>query len=161
MDKRRQAARTLRSDAEAALDADLGWQARMVARRITAELDAALAPAGLSSVQFGLMCLIASAPDDTLAALAQRAGLNQSTMSRNVDQLAGAGLVEVVTSESDRRRRAVWLTETGAFRLKQALACWAPANATLAARLDARAPAMLAALAATLSEADADAGAQG
>ncbi len=131
MEKRRQGPRTLRTDAAKALDVDLGWRARLVARRITAELDAALAPSGLSNVQFGLMCLIASAPDDTLGALAQRAGLNQSTMSRNVDQLVSAGLVELVASEADRRRRAVWLTETGAFQLQQALALWQPANRAL------------------------------
>jgi len=152
MEKRRQAPRTLRTDAHSALDADLGGLARMVARRITAELDSALSPSGLSSTQFSLMCLIASAPDDTLAALAERAGLNQSTMSRNVDQLASAGLAEVVASESDRRRRAVWLTETGAFRLKQALALWAPANRALVARLGPALPNLFAEAAAALGE---------
>ncbi|WP_459571556.1 MarR family winged helix-turn-helix transcriptional regulator [Cupriavidus sp. 8B] len=135
MDKQRQAPRTLRADAAQVLASDLGWLSRMLARRFTADLDLALAPAGLSNTQFGLMCLIASAPDDTLGALALRAGLNQSTMSRNVDQLAGAGLVEVVTAESDRRRRAVWLTEAGALCLERALALWLPANQALSARL--------------------------
>jgi DNA-binding MarR family transcriptional regulator len=135
MTKRKQGIRTLRTDAAAALDADLGLQARLLARRITAELDRALVPAGLTSTQFGLMCLIAAAPDDTIAGLAQRAGLNQSTMSRNVDQLVGTGLAEVVASEADRRRRAVWLTEAGATRLAHAHALWQPANQALAEKL--------------------------
>ncbi|CAG2157294.1 MarR family winged helix-turn-helix transcriptional regulator [Cupriavidus numazuensis] len=135
MTRRKQGIHTLRTDAAAALDADLGLQARLLARRITAELDRALIPAGLTSTQFSLMCLIAAAPDDTIAGLAQRAGLNQSTMSRNVDQLVGAGFAEVVASEHDRRRRAVWLTEAGAVRLARAHALWQPANRALGERL--------------------------
>jgi len=127
--------RTLRSDATEALAVDLGWCARMAARRITGEMDKGLAAAGLTSAQFDLLCLIASAPDDTLGGLAERAGLNQSTMSRNVDMLVSAGLVEVAMVEDDRRRRAVWLTETGARRLAAALPVWRAAHQALAAKL--------------------------
>ena len=147
MSKRKQGTRTLRDDATAALQVDLGWQSRMLARRISTELDKALMPSGLSSVQFGLMCLIASAADDTLGTLAQRAGLSQSTMSRNVDQLVNAGLVEMVTSEKDRRRRAVWLTEAGATQLQQAVALWRPAHAALYQQLGLEDQAVLGALA--------------
>lgn len=152
MEKRKQGAKTLRTDAVGVLDVDLGWSSRLLARRITAELDQALAPSGLSSTQFGLMCLIASASDDTLGALAQQAGLNQSTMSRNVDQLVGAGLVEVVMSEADRRRRAVWLTEAGAFQLQQALRLWRPAHRALLQRLGLASDNLLGDVAARLAE---------
>lgn len=135
MNKRKQGTRTLRTDAAASLDVDVGWRARMAVRHITAELDEALAPSGLSSVQFGLMCLIASAPDDTIGALADRAGLSQSTMSRNIDQLISMDLAELVASETDRRRRAVWLTEAGALRLQQAIKLWRPAHEALVRRL--------------------------
>ena len=60
----------------------------------------------MSSPQFSLLCLVAAAADDTLGALAERAGLNQSTMSRNLDMLARAGWVEVAMVEADRRCRA-------------------------------------------------------
>jgi len=75
----------LRGQAAQALVQDLGWHARQCARLLTAELDRQLAASELSSTQFGLMCLIATSPDDTVGALAERAGLNQSTMSRNID----------------------------------------------------------------------------
>ncbi|MBL8965190.1 MAG: MarR family transcriptional regulator, partial [Phycisphaerae bacterium] len=90
-------------------------------RRIGAVIDEALAPLGLGSQQFSLLCLIASADDDTFGALAERAGLNASTMTRNVDVLARAGWVEVAQHGSDRRRRAIWLTEAGARLLQAAL----------------------------------------
>ncbi|MBF6986164.1 winged helix-turn-helix transcriptional regulator [Cupriavidus sp. IK-TO18] len=125
---------------------------RLLALRITAALDEALAPSGLTSTQFGLMCLIASATDDTLAALAQRAGLNQSTMSRNADQLVGTGMVEVVMAEAGRRRRAVWLTEAGALTLQQALALWQPAHRALLRKLGLEAHNIVGAVAARLEE---------
>jgi DNA-binding MarR family transcriptional regulator len=135
MAKLKQPSRTLRPDAARALAADLGWHARLAARLVTADLDRGLAASGLSSAQFGLLCLIASAPDDTLGALALRAGLNQSTMSRNVDMLAGAGLVEIATVEKDRRRREIWLTEAGALRLQDALPLWRVSHRAVAEKL--------------------------
>jgi DNA-binding MarR family transcriptional regulator len=135
MTTRKQPPRTLRSDAAKVLAADLGWYSRLAARQITGALDKGLAASGLTSTQFSLMCLIASAPDDTLGGLAERAGLNQSTMSRNVDMLAGADLVEVAMVEEDRRKRAVWLTEVGAMKLVEAIPLWRAAHRALAAKL--------------------------
>src|SRR5687768_14727717 len=129
---------SLRDDAGAALGSDLAWHARLVARLFGAAYDRALAPCGLTSAQFGLMCLIASAPDDTIGALALQCGLNQSTMSRNVEQLVRAGLAELVTQPRDRRQRAVWLTEQGARRLQQALPQWRAAQRELMRALDAQ-----------------------
>ncbi len=91
---------------------------------------------GLSIAQFGLMALIAAAPDDTLGALADRAGLDQSTLSRNLQALELAGLVEIAIAEDDQRRRAVWLTEQGARRLQAVISVWRSAHAELAERLD-------------------------
>jgi DNA-binding MarR family transcriptional regulator len=81
------------------------------------------------------MAQIAVIPDDTLGALAQRTGLDQSTLSRNLRVLEGEGLIEIALVESDLRRRAVWLTETGARRLEAAIPVWRKAHARLAKRL--------------------------
>ena len=124
--------RTLIADARAALASCAGLNARLAARRISAFLDARLADQGLSIAQFGLMTHIAAAEDDTLGALAERAGLDQSTLSRNLRTLEQAGLVEIAAVEKDLRRRAVWLTETGARRLEAAMPAWRRAQETLA-----------------------------
>ena len=87
---------------------------------------------GLSIAQFGLMAHIAAAGDDTIGALAERAGLDQSTLSRNLRGLEQAGLVEITLVETDLRRRAVWLTETGARRLEAAIPAWRRAHEALA-----------------------------
>ena len=68
---------------------------------------------GLSLAQFGLLAQIAAASDDTLSELAERTGLDQSTLSRNLQVLEAAGLIEIAADERDARRRAVRLTEKG------------------------------------------------
>lgn len=131
MPKRTQSPKTLRTDARAALEACAGWNARQAARRITQFLEQRMAGSGLSFAQFGLMAEIASAADDTITVLAERMGLDQSTLSRTLRTLEGEGLVEIAIVESDQRKRMVWLTEKGARRLEAALASWRLAHAEL------------------------------
>ncbi len=135
---------TLRADAHLMVEACAGWNSRLAARRITQFLDRELAGLDLSSAQLGLMALIAAAADDTLGGLASRAGLDQSTLSRNLRILDGKGLIEIAAVESDLRRRAVWLTEAGARRLEAALPVWRAAQARLAERISDELPRRLA-----------------
>src|ERR1700722_10044534 len=125
----RQSRKTLRADARSLLEACAGSNLRMAARRVTQFLDRGIAASGLSLAQLGLMARIASEADDTLGALAERSGLDQSTLSRNLRTLEGLGLVEIAMVETDLRRRAVWLTETGARRLEAAIPLWRAAQA--------------------------------
>src|SRR5215469_163559 len=135
MNAPKQPRKTLRTDARALIETCAGWNARVAARRITQFFDREMASSGLSLAQLGLMAQIAAAADDTLGALARRNGLEQSTLSRNLRTLESEGLIEIAIPENDLRRRAVWLTETGARRLEAAIPLWRRAGATLARRL--------------------------
>ena len=135
MNSPRQPRKTLRDDARALVEACAGWNSRLAARRITQFLDREMAGLGLTAAQLGLMAQIAVLSDDTLGALARRTGLDQSTLSRNLRTLEGVGLIEIAVVETDLRRRAVWLTETGARRLEAAIPIWRKAHAKLAKRL--------------------------
>jgi DNA-binding MarR family transcriptional regulator len=137
MNIRTQRQKTLRNDARGLVEHCAGANSRLAARRISQFLDRELAPSGLTSAQIGLLAQIAAAEDDTLGALARRAGLEQSTLSRNLRTLEGEGLIEIATVENDLRRRAVWLTETGARRLEAAIPLWRKAHGKLARRMDA------------------------
>lgn len=128
--------KTLRADAAKLIDDCAGLGSRLAARRITQFLEGELAGAGLTLAQLGLMAQLAAAPDDTIAALSRRTGLDPSTLSRNLRALEGDGLVEVAVVESDLRRRAVWLTEKGARRLEQVIPVWRDANVRLSRHLD-------------------------
>jgi DNA-binding MarR family transcriptional regulator len=109
-----------------------GLSLRQAARRVTLLHDEALKDSGLSLAQVGLMALIATSADDRMAALAARAGLDPSTLSRNLRGLERDGLIEIVTVEKDLRRRAVWLTESGLRRLQGALPAWRATQARIA-----------------------------
>jgi DNA-binding MarR family transcriptional regulator len=144
--------KTLRSDATSLVETCAGLHSRLAARRITQFLDREIASCGLSTAQLGLMAQIAAAADDTLGALAQRTGLDQSTLSRNLRGLEADGLVEIAIVESDLRRRMVWLTETGARRLEAAIPVWRAAHAKLAKSLSVKLARQLASEAATLMQ---------
>jgi DNA-binding MarR family transcriptional regulator len=126
-----QSRKTLRTDARRLVAACAGWNSRLAARRISQFLDREVASCGLTIAQLGLMAQIATAPDDTLGALARRTGHEQSTLSRNLRTLEREGLIEIAMVESDLRRRAVWVTETGARRLEAAIPVWRKAQAKL------------------------------
>src|SRR4051794_27074621 len=79
--------KSLRTDARALIETCAGWNSRLAARRISLFFDRELAELGLTVAQLGLMALIAVMRDDTLGSLANRAGLEQSTLSRNLRTL--------------------------------------------------------------------------
>lgn len=124
--------KTLVADAREAIEGCAGLNARLAARQITKFMDKALERTGISLAQFGLLALIAAARDDRIGALAERSGLDPSTLSRNLRHLEAAGLIEMVTVEADLRRRAVWLTERGAKGLESAMPAWRLAQKALA-----------------------------
>jgi DNA-binding MarR family transcriptional regulator len=155
MAQRKQAAhKTLVADARKVLDVCAGMHIRLAARRITRFLEARMAETGLSLAQFGLMTHIAAAGDDTISALSERSGLDQSTLSRNLRGLEREGLVEIAIVEQDLRRRAVWLTEAGARRLEAAIPVWKRAHAQLSQVMDPGAVAKVAGMTAALAVAD-------
>lgn len=135
MSATRQPPKTLIADARKLVAACPGWNSRVASRRINQFLDREMAETGLSGAQLGLIALIAAASDDTLGALARRAGLDQSTLSRNLRTLEREGLVEIALVKGDLRRRAVWLTEAGARRLEAAIPVWRKAKGKLAKHL--------------------------
>jgi DNA-binding MarR family transcriptional regulator len=146
------ARKSLVAEARATVDACAGWNARLAARRITAFLNRRMQGSGLSLAQFSLMAQIAAARDDTLSELAQRIGLDQSTLSRNLQVLEASGLIEIAAGEKDARRRAVGLSEKGALKLEAGLADWKRAHGELAQRLDPEAARRLALAAEALEE---------
>ena len=115
----------------------VGRAARSFARKVTQIYEARLAPQGLTTSQFVMMNMIAGAEDDSLSALAADAGLDPSTLTRNLQGLEKLGLVEIATVEKDQRKRAVWLTELGARKLMAAIPAWEEAQDEVAKKLGA------------------------
>lgn len=139
MTARTQSPKRLRTEARRLVENCAGLGVRLAARRITHFLENEIVGCGLTLAQLGLMAQIAAADDDRMGALAQRAGLDQSTLSRNLRVLEESGLIEIALVEADLRRRAVWLTETGARRLEAAIPIWRKAQAKLVKRISGNA----------------------
>jgi DNA-binding MarR family transcriptional regulator len=151
MARRKQASRkTLVADAREVVHNCAGLSIRLAARRITRFLEAQMQGTDLSIAQLGLMTHVAAAEDDTIGALAERSGVDQSTLSRNLRSLERAGLVEITIVEKDLRRRAVWLTEQGARRLEAAIPVWRRAHEALSEIIDPRDVLKIAAITAAL-----------
>ena len=127
----------LREEASRLAASCVGLTVRQAARRVTQIYDDALQESGLSVAQLGLLAMIATNEDDRMVALAERAGLDPSTLSRNLRALERDALIEIATVEKDLRRRAVWLTESGIRRLQAALPAWQEAQNRVAGMLPA------------------------
>lgn len=116
--------KTLVRDAAQALQQCPVAALRVLTRRATACFDDRLAAVDLSYAQFNLLLHVATAKNDTIGEVARQVGLDISTLSRNLRRLEAAGLVELTSHRKDMRRRAVWLTESGARRLERGLDIW-------------------------------------
>ena len=123
--------KNLTREAKDVVAKDVGWHIRRLARQANAAFDEALEPSGLSAAQFTLMTLVAANEDDRIGALAERGAIDPSTLTRTLVSLEKLDLVEIVRIQSDRRRRAVWLTEKGARALEGAMPLWRTAHSKL------------------------------
>src|SRR3954452_16832262 len=93
--------------------ADLAFLLSQTRHALTTELTAKLASLGLTPR--GLCVLLhASQEDLTQIRLAERCGLDKTTMVVTLDELERAGLAERRLSSSDRRARIVAVTPAGA-----------------------------------------------
>jgi DNA-binding MarR family transcriptional regulator len=107
---------------------------RLAARKISARYDAALRPVGISVAQFALLWKIRRAGQPSLTEIGRIAGLDRSTIGRNVRVLEKAGLVSV-TAGKDQREATVRLSERGTSLLADAEPLWSKAQAEIEALL--------------------------
>jgi len=107
-----------------------GFQARATARTITRYYNACFKPFGLTAEQFSLMVGIGATEGATLVDLAVSAGVDATTLSRNVQNLEARGLVQ---SEGGRGRAGKRLNLTGSGRrlIVDAFPAWKSAKAEL------------------------------
>ena len=81
-----------------------------------------LADHGFGVDAYGVLITLVSAPDDTLTIgeLGEQRNLSPSGISRSIDRLARAGLVQRSTNPADGRSLLVGLTHEGLVRLRDA-----------------------------------------
>ncbi|MGI4755970.1 MAG: MarR family winged helix-turn-helix transcriptional regulator [Janthinobacterium lividum] len=102
---------------------------------MTARYDQALAPAGLSSAQFELLCVLSESGEVHGRPLAELLAVDPTTLSRNLKALAAEKIVRARRSETDARQTVYSLTAKGEERLKLARPMWLRAHQALQAEL--------------------------
>ncbi|QKD05118.1 MarR family winged helix-turn-helix transcriptional regulator [Mesorhizobium loti] len=111
-----------------------GFQARATARAVTRYYNACFKPLGLTAEQFSLLVGIGAVEGTTLVDLANSAGVDPTTLSRNLQNLEGRRLVH---SKGGRGRlgKQIGLTISGRRLIVDALPLWNLAKAELSSRL--------------------------
>jgi DNA-binding MarR family transcriptional regulator len=100
---------------------------RRAARAITQHYDRALRPSGLRVTQFTLLVILALAGPLPMSRVADRLGMERTTLTRNLQPLLRQGLV-TVGDGADRRVRTLTLTARGRRAAAAALPHWRQAQ---------------------------------
>ncbi len=107
---------------------------RRAARVATRLFDEALAPSGINASQFNVLIAIASLPEASAARIADKLGMDRTTLSRNLKPLRRADLIET-GGGAGRRPDVVLLTATGRRVLEDAMIHWQQAQSRLSKHL--------------------------
>jgi DNA-binding MarR family transcriptional regulator len=102
---------------------------RRATRRITQLYDHVLAPSGLTANQFGQLAHLLAADLTatgglSIGTMADRLGMDPTTLNRNLKPLEAKGFVRDAPSGSDGRVRTIKITEKGKRTLQRALPFW-------------------------------------
>ena len=97
---------------------------RRAARHVTQFYDQLVAPTGLRATQFAILSRLNRDGPMTINTLAAALVMDRTTLGRNILPLQRDGLIEIVASSADRRRRELRLSPTGAAKFREASESW-------------------------------------
>jgi DNA-binding MarR family transcriptional regulator len=121
------------TDLEAIGKTCFALHARMTARLLSRTYEAALRPLGLKLPQFGILGAIGHGTTASETVLADRLGLERTTLVRNLKVLAENGWIEPLTGDGRGLRHR--LTPAGQAILEAAIPLWQNAQDQLEAKL--------------------------
>lgn len=116
----------------------LGYLLKHATSGLTARTDAALAPLGIDSKDFGALRMLARREPSSQLQVAQALGIDRTTMVTLLDALEGKGLVSRRADPNDRRRNVVELTERGVTTWEDGEAAYRDAEDAFLAPVDRR-----------------------
>lgn len=103
-----------------ALGAYTGFLLTWIGARGRDRFATAMAEVDLRPPHFAALTMIAAHPGSTQQELVAATEIDPSTMVQIIDALEAAGLAERRAHDTDRRKRAIHLTDAGTRRLQQA-----------------------------------------
>lgn len=114
----------------------LVFNTRMAARAVTRRYDGLLRPYGVTSAQFSLMGGIKRGEGQTVSELAERNGIDRTSLTRNIDRLERMGLI-VSKSAEKGNGRVCDLTDKGEALVQTLIPLWQEAQAEVRELLSA------------------------
>ena len=102
-------------------------QVRRLARKLSSLYDTLLSPEDLTITQYSLLANIERAGQLSHLVLAEKVGMERTTLTRNLRPLARAKWVAAATGK-DRRQRLLQLTAAGRRKLIRSLPLWEEAQ---------------------------------
>lgn len=109
---------------------------RSAARAVTQIYEAKLAEVDLTAGQFSTLVAIARQEGVTVSILAERLGMDRTTVTRALSPLERRKIVRIGASTKDSRAKAVFLEQVGRELLEKAIPIWTEAQARVTANLD-------------------------
>ena len=98
-------------------------QVRRTSRKLSSLYDGALAAVGLTVTQHALLVNVAREGEISRTALAEKLGMERTTLTRNLRPLEKEKLIVAAASE-DRRERLLRLSGEGRRKLRRSYALW-------------------------------------
>ena len=105
---------------------------RRASRSVTQHYERSFRGSGLRATQFTLLAVLTQTGPLPLSSLAAQAGLERTTLTRNLRLLEAKGWVRVRSTEGDGRVRRVELTRAGRAAAQKGLPAWRKAQIGLA-----------------------------
>jgi DNA-binding MarR family transcriptional regulator len=102
-------------------------QVRRLARKLSSFYDAILTPEELTITQYSLLANIARSKQLQHSALAEKVGMERTTLTRNLYPLLRAGWLKIVPG-LDRRQKWLQLTGAGERKLVRSFPLWEEAQ---------------------------------
>src|SRR6266436_2816192 len=102
-------------------------QVRRLARKLSSPYDHLLSPEDLTITQYSLLANIERGGQPSHAALAEKVGMDRTTLTRNLRPLTRAKWVAATIGE-DRRQHLLQLTGAGRRKLVRSLPLWEEAQ---------------------------------
>jgi DNA-binding MarR family transcriptional regulator len=115
----------------------LGYQLKHAALKLEALHDRALAPFGINGRELGILLVIARGEQASQQRVAERLGVDRTTMVALLDALEAKGVVSRHPHPEDRRRNVVELSPAGTEALRRAVAASDAAERSLLSGLSA------------------------
>jgi DNA-binding MarR family transcriptional regulator len=107
------------------------YNLRKAARAISRRYDKALQPFDINNGQFSTLGAISALQPVNMQDLADRLGLDRTTLNASLKPMERKKLITVLLNESDKRNRQITITGEGMSILKMAIPKWLEAQKML------------------------------